>query len=171
MNYTLNNQLDATDKRILGKLIKNARLAFSQLAENLKISNSLVHQRVKKLQELGVIDKATFSLSPGALGYETCAFTQIIISEPKLLYPIVAALRSIPEVVECVNIAGRYAIMVKIYAVNNTHLRDVVYEKIQTINGVEGTNTVVSFETAFIRNVALEIPGTDNSKNYYLETK
>ena len=70
-------------------------------------------------------------------------------------------LEKIPEIVECINIAGRFALMVKIYARNNRHLRDVIYEKIQPIDGVMETNTIMSFETAFVRSVPidLDLPG------------
>jgi DNA-binding Lrp family transcriptional regulator len=47
---------------------------------------------------------------------------------------------------------GRFDLRVKIYARNIQHLRDILYEQIQLINGVEETNTVVSFETSFNRN-------------------
>jgi len=153
---TLNNQLDSLDARILNELTENARVPYSQLAKNLKVSNSLIHQRIKKLEESGVLANATYRLEPRMLGYETCAFTQIILRQSKYLRSVVHELEQIPEIVECVNIAGRYAIMVKIFAVNNTHLRDIVYEKIQTINGVEETNTLMTFETAFMRSIKLE---------------
>ena len=154
--YRLNNQLDALDTRIINELTANARIPYSQLAKNLKVSNSLIHQRIKKLEESGVLGEAQYRLSPDKLGYETCAFTQIIIGESKFLYSIIHELESVPEIVECVNIVGRYAIMVKIYAVNNTHLRDIVYEKIQSIQGVTETNTLVTFETNFMRSLKLK---------------
>lgn len=154
--YSLNNQLDPLDSRILRELTANARLPFSQLAIKLKVSNSLIHQRIKKLEEAKILTIPTYTLDPPTLGYETSAFTQIMISHAIYMNDIIDELKKIPEIVECVNIAGRYAILVKIYAVNNTHLRDVIYEKIQTIKGVEGTNTTFAFETAFIRSVALE---------------
>jgi Lrp/AsnC family transcriptional regulator for asnA, asnC and gidA len=66
-------------------------------------------------------------------------------------------LKEIPEIVECVNISGRYALLVKIYAYDNRHLRDVIYDQILRIDGVEGTNSTISFETAFVRNVPLEV--------------
>ena len=153
----MKNQLDAIDLRILKELTKNARIPFSQLAEHLKISNSLVHQRVKKMRNLEIVDDAVLRINPEKLGYETCAFTQIIISEPRVLYDVVEQLKKIPEIVECVNIAGRYAIMVKIFTSNNATLRDVLYERIQTIDGVEGTNTVVAFETAFTRELPIVV--------------
>lgn len=153
MKYELDNQLDATDRLIIRELIKDARQPFSQLAEKLGVSNSLVHQRVRKLQEVGVLSSATFRLQPDSLGYDTCAFVSIKLTEAKAMYGVVEALNQIPEVVECTNVAGRYAIMIKIYTINNSHLRDIVYDKIQSIDGVEETNTVVAFETNFIRDV------------------
>lgn len=153
----LKNQLDPLDRDILEALTEDARIPFTQLAEQLKVSNSLIHQRVRKLREAGVLREAVFLLNPDKLGYETCAFTQIILNHVRDMQPVLEALEKIPEIVECVNIAGRYAIMVKIYAVNNQHLRDVVYEKIQGIEGVEGTNTVVAFETSFSREVPLRL--------------
>lgn len=156
--YTeLKNQFDPLDIDIMRELMQDARIPFSQLAQKLKISNSLVHQRVRKLKDAGVLKEAVFLVNADKLGYETCAFVQIMITHAKHMQTVIEHLAKIPEIVECVNIAGRYAIMVKVYAINNYHLRDVVYEKIQGIEGVEGTNTVVSFETPFIRGVPLEI--------------
>lgn len=160
MYAELKNQFDPLDIEIMTELTKDARIPFAQLAQQLKVSNSLIHQRVKKLKEAGVLKKAVFLVSPDQLGYETCAFVHIMITHARHMDDVIQGLRQIPEIVECVNIAGRYAIMVKVYAVNNYHLRDVVYEKIQPIEGVEGTNTVVSFETPFTRGVALQIKRT-----------
>jgi len=153
----LNNQLDPLDSRILNELTENARIPFSQLANQLNVSNSLIHQRIKKLEETGILGKAQYRLDPRLLGYETCAFTQIIISQSKFLRSVVHELEQVPEIVECVNIAGRYAIMIKIFAVNNTHLRDIVYEKIQTIKGIEETNTIMTFETSFMRSLKVDM--------------
>ena len=154
------NQFDSTDFRILHELSRDARIAYSRLAEKLNVSNTLIHQRIRKLTESGLLGKPIYRLEAEALGYETSAYCQIMLAHARFLRPVVEALRAIPEIVECVNIAGRYAIMVKIFTVNNTHLRDIVYDEIQTIEGVEGTNTVMSFETAFSR--TLPIPGIKN---------
>lgn len=153
----LESQFDSIDFRILDALAKDARIAFSRLAESLNVSNSLVHQRVRKLHDAGLLKGAVYKLDAEILGYETSAYCQIMLTNARFLRGVVDELKKIPEVVECVNIAGRYAIMVKLYAVNNSHLRDIIYERIQTIKGVEETNTVVSFETSFSRGIP--IPG------------
>jgi len=151
------NILDAIDQRIIEKLTADARLPISSLAKDLKVSNTLVHQRLKKLFEKKILQKASFKIEPSTLGYETAAYTQIKIDSYGLRREIEQEVRAIPEIVECVNISGEFALLVKIYAFNNRHLRDIIYDKIQTIKGVSTTNTIVAFETNFVRNVPLEI--------------
>lgn len=150
-------KLDAFDVRIINELTDDARIPMIKLATKLKVSNTFVHQRIKKLKEYGILENATYRLSPWSLGYQSSAYTQIMLTNAKLHRQVEDELAKIPEIVECVNISGRYALLVKIYAVNNRDLRDIIYEKIQPIEGVEGTNTTISFETAFRRNVPLLI--------------
>lgn len=149
------NQLDPIDTRILKELTSDARISFVQLAKKLNVSNTLVHQRVKKLKESGIIQNATYQIDPWKLGYRTSAYTQIMLSDAKMHRSVEVELSKIPEIVECVNIAGRYALIAKIFAFDNRHLRDIIYEKILAIEGVEGTNSTISFETAFARNIPL----------------
>ena len=155
--HVLKNNFDAIDIRILSELSSNARMPFSVLAKKLNVSNSLIHQRVKRLEEMNVLKNAVYLLDSEMIGYEAFAYTQIMVTHAKYLPLVISTLEKIKEIVECVNIAGRYALMVKIYAINNRHLRDVIYEKIQTIEGIEGTNTLMSFETSFRRTVSLDI--------------
>jgi Lrp/AsnC family transcriptional regulator for asnA, asnC and gidA len=126
-----------------------------QLAKRLKVSNTLIHQRIKKLKEEGILMAASYQLDPWKLGYQTSGYTQIMLADSKQHRLVEKELEKIPEIVECVNISGRYALLVRIFAKNNRHLRDIIYEKILGIEGVEGTNTTISFETAFSRNVPL----------------
>ena len=149
------NQLDPFDLRIVKELTVDARIPLVQLAKKLNVSNTLIHQRIKKLKAEGILKHASFRLDPWKLGYQTSAYTQVMLTDANLHTKVEKEIEKIPEIVECVNIAGRYALMVRIYAKNNHHLRDVIYEKILPIEGVEGTNTTIVFETAFSRNVPL----------------
>ena len=151
------NQFDALDYRILKELSNNARIAFSTLAEQMNVSNSLIHQRVKKLQDSGVLEQSVYQLNAELLGYESSAYTQVMVSNARYIDSIIKALEHIPEIVECTNIAGRYALLVKIIARNNTHLRDVIYDRIQVIEGVESTNTTFAFETSFRRPMSVDL--------------
>ncbi|MEZ4984234.1 MAG: Lrp/AsnC ligand binding domain-containing protein [Saprospiraceae bacterium] len=115
----------------------------------------MVHQRIRKLKEQGILGTAYFKVDTLKLGFETTAYTQIMLEDSKYHRKVGEALRQIPEIVECVNIAGRYALMVKIHTRHNRHLRDVIYERIHTIEGVEGTNTTMVFETVFERSLPI----------------
>ncbi|MEM7655166.1 MAG: Lrp/AsnC family transcriptional regulator [Bacteroidota bacterium] len=150
----MENQLDHLDREMLEVLSQQARIPFTQLADRLKISNSLVHQRVNKLKDMGVLGEAGFHLSPRKLGYATSAYVLIMLQSGHFRLPMVESLQAIPEVVEVANIAGRYDLMAKVYTRDNRHLRDILYEQIQELPGVEGTNTIIAFETAFQRGVS-----------------
>ncbi len=150
------------DLRILNELTVDARIPYIQLAKKLKISNTLVHQRIKKLTKSGIINKAQYLVNPWKLGFKTSAYTQIMLTDSKMRSEVENKLAKIKEIVECVNISGRYALMVKIYARNNRHLRDTIYEQIHTIDEIEGTNTTISFETAFSRNVPMDLEREDD---------
>jgi len=150
-------RLDAFDGRIINELTSDARIPLVTLAKKLKVSNTFIHQRIKKLKETGILQNATYRLDPWKMGYQTSAYTEIMLEDAKHHRQVEVSLSKIPEIVECVNISGRYALMVRIYAYNNRHLRDIIYEEIHSIKGVEGTNTTFSFETAFVRNLAIPV--------------
>ena len=154
----IENQIDSTDLRIIEAVMEDGRIAYSSLAENLGTSNTLVHQRIKKLREIGILTKPVFLVSPEKAGYDTCAFVLIIAREASDIHGIIESLKSFPEVVSCVSIMGRYDLMVRIYAVNNRHLQDIVHDKLQSIPGVEGTNTMVAFEVSFERQIQMPDP-------------
>ena len=164
MEKAFENQIDSTDLRILQSLIDDGRIPYSTLAEEIGSSNTLVHQRVKKLKDLGILTKPVYLVSPEKSGYDTCAFVLMIARESSDIPSIIHALKDIPEVVSCVSIMGRYDLMVRIYAVNNRHLQDIVHDKLQSIPGVEGTNTMVAFEVSFERQITY--PDTETIKRY-----
>ncbi len=153
---SLENQIDPIDMLILRELTVDATISFVELSRKLKVSNTLIHQRVKKLKESGILQHARYRLDSWKLGYQTSAYTQIMLQDSKLHRQVEAELKKIPEIVECVNIVGRYALIVRIFARNNQHLRNVIYEKIHPIDGIDGTNTTVCFETVFSRGIPLE---------------
>ncbi|HZV67934.1 MAG TPA: Lrp/AsnC family transcriptional regulator [Saprospiraceae bacterium] len=145
------NQIDSTDIRIIESLMEDGRIAYSSLAEQIGSSNTLVHQRVRKLRELGILTKPVYLISPEHIGYDTCAFVLIIVREANQINDVIEALKGIPEVVSCVSIMGRYDLMARLYAVNNRHLQDIVHDKLQAIPQIESTNTMVAFEVSFER--------------------
>lgn len=151
-NSKKNENTDYLDREIIKKLSENARIPFSDLAKELNISNSLVHLRVRKLQEAGVITGFSVQLNPKELGFETITYTGIVTKEARYSYSIAEKLKEIPEVIECHWVSGKYALFIKIVAANNEELRKVLYEQVHQIEGVGSTDSFFSFGSAFEKN-------------------
>lgn len=151
----MKDQFDYIDQQILLKLRKDARKAYSQIAEELKVSNSLIHQRIKKLNAEGVIQNAEFILDEKKLGYKTKSYTGIRLREARFAKDVIKELEKIDEIVECNFVSGNYAIFILIYARDNEHLRKILYDEVHLINGVAGTDTFICFDTGFKRNVPI----------------
>ncbi|CAL2065644.1 Lrp/AsnC family transcriptional regulator [Tenacibaculum sp. 190524A05c] len=152
----MKNQFDYIDQQILTKLREDARKAFSQIAEELNVSNSLIHQRIKKLTSEGVIKNAEFVLDEKKLGYKTKSYTGIRLREARFAKEVMRELEKIDEIVECNFVSGNYAIFILIFARDNEHLQKILYDKVHLINGVAGTDTFICFDTCFKRNFVIE---------------
>jgi Lrp/AsnC family transcriptional regulator for asnA, asnC and gidA len=156
MSSELNENLDYINKEIIRLLSEDGRMAYSELAKRLKISNSLVHQRVNKLMAAKIIEGFSVKLNAKHIGYKTITYTGIVTKEARYSYSIAEKLKQIPEVVECHWVSGRYALLVKIIAENNEELRIVLYEKIHQIEGVGSTESFFSFGSAFEKNISIK---------------
>jgi Lrp/AsnC family transcriptional regulator for asnA, asnC and gidA len=145
--------IDAIDRKILQFLIRNARMPFLEIARECGISGAAIHQRVKKLDEMGVILGSRLEVDPKSLGFDVCALIGLRLSEPGLTNSTVAALKNIPEVVECHFITGEYNMMLKVYCLDNEHLMHTLFDKILPINGVIKTETFISLAQGFSRQI------------------
>ena len=92
--------LDATDRKILKFLVKNARMPYLEIARECGISGAAIHQRIKKLEESGVILGSRMMVNPKMLGFDVCAFISIRIQDPIMSVAVAEKIKSIPEVVE-----------------------------------------------------------------------
>lgn len=149
--------LDAYDKRILKALEKDGKRPFSQIASDLGISNTMVHQRVLRLKELKILKGTTVILDEKKLGFDWGAFTGLVLKEDAKSEEVIEALKRIPEVVECYYITGSYTLYVRVVAKSNEHMRRLLYEKIDHIKGVRKTESIIDFGCAFKRNVPFDM--------------
>jgi Lrp/AsnC family transcriptional regulator for asnA, asnC and gidA len=151
------NLLDDYDKKILIQLEKDGRKPYSEIAKNLKISNTMVHQRVTRMKKIGILKGAGIILDERKLGYEWSAFTGLVLKEDSDSKTIIEELRKIPEVTECYYITGQYTLYIRIVAKSNEHMRSVLYDKIDHISGILKTESMIDFGAAFKRNVSVEL--------------
>lgn len=149
---------DSLDLKILSMLSKNARTPYLEIARECGVSGAAVHQRIQRLLSNGTITGSECIISPHAMGFETCAYIGIFLHDPSQYDTVVAALENIPEVVECHYTAGKYDILVKIFAHNNDHMLAIL-QTIQNL-GLARTETLISFKQCFRRQVPTPPAGT-----------
>lgn len=154
-----NFQIDKTDQKILDILTENARMAFLEVARMCGISGAAVHQRVQKLMDAGIIKGSQFNLNPKGLGYQTCAYIgiQVNLNANSTHQEVFQKIMEIPEIVECHHISGKYSLFVKVYTKNNEHLKKIIVEHIQSIVEVTSTETFISLEEGFTRNLPINM--------------
>ncbi|MBR1574344.1 MAG: Lrp/AsnC ligand binding domain-containing protein [Bacteroidales bacterium] len=145
--------IDQTDQKILSFLVKNARMPFLEIARECGVSGAAIHQRVKRLEANGVITGSRLLVKPQALGLNVCAFISISLAEADKYQDVVASLKKIPEIVECHFVTGKYALLVKMYCLNNDHLMEVLLRTIQKIPYIQATDTMISLDEAIDRQV------------------
>jgi Lrp/AsnC family transcriptional regulator for asnA, asnC and gidA len=151
-------QIDSLDKRILSLLTRNARMPFLDIARKCKVSGAAIHQRVSRLVSEGVISGSQFNLNPKGLGYFTCAFIgiQVNLTAHSTHEEVFLKIKQIPEIVECHHISGKYSLFVKIFTRNNEHLKKIIIDKIQSIPEIISTETYISLEEGFVRQLPVE---------------
>ncbi len=150
--------LDSLDKRILNILVKDARVPFLEVARQCGVSGAAIHQRVQKMIEEKVISGSQFNINPKGINYHTCAFVgvQVNLTHKTTHQEVFQQIKEIPEVVECHHITGKYSLLLKIYTHSNEHLKKILVEKIQSILEVTGTETFISLEEGFSRQLPVE---------------
>lgn len=148
-------QIDEVDQKILSYLIKNARIPFLEIARECGISGAAIHQRVKKLEDSGIIDGSRFIVKPRALGYEVCAFVGIFLDHAHQYKMVVEQIEAIPEIVECHFTTGNFTFLVKMLCRDNQHLMDVLINTLQNIPGVAKTETFISLDQRVDREITL----------------
>ena len=150
-------KLDRLDRQILQLIARDARIPFLEVARVCNVSGAAIHQRIQKLTAMGVLKGSQFIIDPEKIGYETCAYIGLNLKDPETFDAVVEKLREIPEVVECHYTTGNYDMFIKIYALNNHHLLDIIHDKLQPL-GLARSESIISFHAAIDR----RLPVLDN---------
>lgn len=149
-----NQRLDRLDKQILRLIADDARIPFLEVARSCNVSGAAIHQRIQKLTQSGIIKGSQFIIDPEKIGYETCAYIGLNLRNPENFDEVVKGLKNIPEVVECHYTTGDFDLFIKIYAVNNHHLVNIIHDKLQPL-GLSRSETIISFNSPIDRQLPM----------------
>ncbi|PLX08331.1 MAG: transcriptional regulator [Marinilabiliales bacterium] len=151
-------KLDYLDRKILSMLSENARTPFLEIGRKCNVSGAAIHLRVDRLIDKGILCGSQMLISQKKIGYMTCAFIgiQVNLTSTSTHDEVFNRIVEIPEIVECHHISGKYSLLVKVYAKSNEHLKQVIVEKIQSIVEVTSTETFISLEEGFTRQLPID---------------
>lgn len=145
--------IDDLDRKILDIITNNARIPYLEVARECGVSGAAIHQRVQRLMRIGVIKGSEFKVDPVLVGFKTCAYIGIFLEHPGHFREVVEEFKNIPEIIECHYTTGNYSLFIKVYTLDNEHLKNILTEKIQNIPGIVRTETLISLEESINRQI------------------
>jgi Lrp/AsnC family transcriptional regulator for asnA, asnC and gidA len=147
--------LDKLDLQIIQEMMNNAEISYADLGKKLFVSGGTIHVRIKKLEEQGVVKGRKLAIDLKALGYDVVAFIGIYLEKSSLYDTVQKELKKIPQVVRVNYTTGNYSMFVEIVCKDIQQLRFVLHDELQKIKGIERTETLISLEESFNRNVSV----------------
>ena len=148
-----NYRIDNLDQAILTALMDNARLPYAELAKQLAVSPGTIHVRVEKMKQAGIIEGTRVQVNAKKLGYDDCCFIGINLKSAKDYPSALAKLQALDEVVEAYYTTGHYSIFMKVMTRSIDELQTVLIHKIQTIDEIQSTETLISLQNPILRDV------------------
>ncbi|MGJ6979218.1 Lrp/AsnC family transcriptional regulator [Aestuariimicrobium soli] len=149
--------METLDHHILALLAADGRMSYTDIGKATGLSTSAAQQRVRRLEQRGVITSYRAVLSPEQLGRTLTAFIAIRPFDPaedELVPPAIAAM---PEVIDCYSVAGEASYLLKVQVATTTELDELLTR--MRLNAKVSTSTTVALTTLFTDRPLLEPAG------------
>lgn len=138
--------MDATDQRLVDALRHNARASWAELGRQVGLSGPSVQERVRRLEDRGVLTGYRAVVAPSEVGLGVSALIGLIQGDGVESEDVADQLRAVAEVEDCWYVAGEENFVVKVRAGDVTALEKVV-AKLRRLPGVSRTRTTVILST------------------------
>lgn len=152
--------MNEIDRQILNIIQKDARIANAEIARQIGLAPSAVLERIKKLEERGVIQGYVTKIAPAAVG---CGLTAFVFVKTSFCGSIGEVLAAIPEVLEVHDIAGEDCYLLKVRAENTEKLGEFFREKLKNLPEIISTRTTIVLQT-IKETIALPIEEPEKKK-------
>ncbi len=135
--------MDSTDHLLVQLLQADGRATQLQLAKEVGLSQPATAERIRKLEEAGVITGYAAKVDAAKLGKDVTAFVGVSIEHPKFFEGFAKKVLALPEVLECHRVAGADSYLLKVKTRNTRTLDALLVETLRTIAGVTRTSTTI----------------------------
>jgi Lrp/AsnC family leucine-responsive transcriptional regulator len=151
-------EIDRIDGLILDALQHDAQASYGQLGELVGLTPPAVMERVKKLEDAGVIRGYHAALDARSLGLDIAAFIGLSVRDTKHIEAVERWVADEPRILECHHVTGGYTLLLKV-KVKNTRALEELINTLRALDGVTSTDTMVVFSTSVERTrIAFDVP-------------
>jgi Lrp/AsnC family leucine-responsive transcriptional regulator len=147
ISSNFDQKLDARDRRILELVQRDAKLPQAEIARRVGLSTAAVNERLKKLENAGVIQRYVAQVDPSALGATVTAFVEVFIEHPRFEPKFLERLMGLDEVLECHHITGEFSLLLKVRVRDIRGLQRLLLDQLNGVEGVRQTRTVMVLST------------------------
>jgi len=140
--------LDAKDRKILDLVQRDGKLPQAQIAKRVGLSAAAVNERLRKLENAGVIRRYAALVDPKAVGADVTAFVEVFIEHPRFEPAFIAKVRAMDEVQEVHHITGEFSVLLKVRASGMEGLQQLLIHHLNALEGVRQTRTVIALSTS-----------------------
>lgn len=139
--------MDQIDKNIIEALKENGRATASEISKKVTLSVPAVAERIRKLEDSGVIEKYLIKVNREKYNLRLVAFVLLNIEKFDHIKGFLDQALAFPQVLECHHIAGEYDYLLKIVVEDTRQLEEFISNKLKKIKGVQDSNTIISMST------------------------
>ena len=140
--------LDAKDRRILALVQRDAKLPQAEIARRVGLSAAAVNERLRKLENAGVIRRYVAVVDPPAVGASVTAFVDVFIEHPRFEPAFITRVMAMDEVQEVHHITGEFSLLLKIRVAGMEALQQLLIHHLNVLEGVRQTRTVIVLSTS-----------------------
>lgn len=142
MAFEFEKHLDETGWLLLQELQQNARLSYSELGQRVGLSSPAVADRMRKMEEAGIITGYRAEVNMARLGLPVTAIIRLSSIAGQSCQRVSSQISEIPEVLECYRVTGSDAVVIKVAATSVDHLERIIDQV--TLYGQPTTSIVLS---------------------------
>ena len=140
--------VDIKDRRILALIQRDAKLPQAEIARRVGLSAAAVNERLKKLENAGIIRRYVAVVDPPVVGATVTAFVEVFIEHPRFEPAFIAKVQAMDEVQEVHHITGEFSLLLKIRVAGMEALQQLLIHHLNALEGVRQTRTVIALSTS-----------------------
>ncbi|MEK5476408.1 Lrp/AsnC family transcriptional regulator [Paenibacillus sp. FSL R5-0407] len=139
--------MDSVDLQIIELLKRNSRITSSEISKAIHLSVPSVSERIRKLEEKGMIEQFTIRLNREITGRHLLAYISVILEHPKYIESFKEQISNESCIIECHHLAGDYDYLLKVGVPDISSLEVFISETLKGLAGVQKTKTTIVLST------------------------